>query len=261
MKTQGQSSEVRYCRSPMCSEEISGSHLKKYCSARCRIYAHRRRQSESKPNARGLTPERDVTHGSRERKSKQIWDREITEPIDAYRAFGVYLGMGPARTMDATQTLLDCSLSDIVKWSGRWDWKHRSRAYDHDQVQEDLRAFDSAALSNSQKNRLLGREMQRVSYTQLKMLEGKTLTGSTIATLAKAGFEIERVAMGEPSQINESRVPPEFQKFIDWVINMPEKERADYGATLIGELERRSAQDASGDGAEGDGLPAETRSH
>jgi len=57
------------------------------------------------------------------------WERQPAETEKAYTAFRAYLDLGPERTLEAVGQKLGKSTTLLEKWSSRWKWVERVRAY------------------------------------------------------------------------------------------------------------------------------------
>jgi hypothetical protein len=58
------------------------------------------------------------------------WQRHTGESNAAHEAFRVYLDLGPNRSIRAVAAILGKHRTLIGRWSSRWDWVERARAYD-----------------------------------------------------------------------------------------------------------------------------------
>lgn len=58
------------------------------------------------------------------------WDQQAGESAEAFAAFRRYAETGPDRSLDAVGRELGKSGSLLSRWSGRWRWVERSRAWD-----------------------------------------------------------------------------------------------------------------------------------
>lgn len=58
------------------------------------------------------------------------WERQTGETSKAYAAFQEYLNLGQDRSTRRVAEALSKSEALINRWSGRWDWPARSRAWD-----------------------------------------------------------------------------------------------------------------------------------
>lgn len=134
------------------------------------------------------------------------WDRQPKEPDSAWEAFTIYRDLGPAErsTAKVAQTLSK-SKAMTDRWSGSHGWVERAAAWDSHldkAVQARLKARE---VDRRIRQASLGRGMQAVAGQGLQRMVDSTgqltrpLKPNEIAQLAKAGFDIETVAEGDPS--------------------------------------------------------------
>lgn len=66
------------------------------------------------------------------------WERQKGESRQAFQAFAIYRDMQPKRSIRTVAAQLDKSTSLIARWSSKWFWQLRCRAWD-EQVDEKRR--------------------------------------------------------------------------------------------------------------------------
>ena len=71
-------------------------------------------------------------------KSEKPWERQQGESAQAFEAFSAYLELGPDRSIRAVGQKLDKSRQQIGKWSSRWRWQERIRAYDNELLRQEF---------------------------------------------------------------------------------------------------------------------------
>jgi hypothetical protein len=59
-----------------------------------------------------------------------IWARKDTEGAEAFAAFEEYMNLGSERSLSEVARRCNKSRSLIARWSQRWDWVERARAWD-----------------------------------------------------------------------------------------------------------------------------------
>jgi hypothetical protein len=74
------------------------------------------------------------------------YEQQPGESAKAYAAFQAYLGMGPQRSTREVGRKLSKSGALIFRWSSRWRWGERVRAWDRDQAAK-IKAAEDAALA------------------------------------------------------------------------------------------------------------------
>jgi hypothetical protein len=58
-----------------------------------------------------------------------VFERQPKESEKAFAAFGVYLGLGPQRSLEAAGKRLGKSTALLERWSSKYDWPSRVRAH------------------------------------------------------------------------------------------------------------------------------------
>ena len=59
----------------------------------------------------------------------RAYEQQVKESAKAFAAFSVYLGMGPERSLEAVAQKITKSSRLLKRWSRRYDWPGRVRAY------------------------------------------------------------------------------------------------------------------------------------
>lgn len=65
----------------------------------------------------------------------EAWDRQRGETAQAYEGFAMYRDMGLGRSLHKVCAQTGKSYSLISRWSSRWKWAERSRAWDNHESQ------------------------------------------------------------------------------------------------------------------------------
>jgi hypothetical protein len=69
--------------------------------------------------------------------AKEPWERRDGESEQAFRAFNIYLDLPMGeRTLKAVQAKLQKSISLLMRWKTKWDWRSRCQAYDAAQLEK-----------------------------------------------------------------------------------------------------------------------------
>jgi hypothetical protein len=58
------------------------------------------------------------------------WEQRPDEPTQAYELARIYFDLGPKRSLRAVAKQSRKSISTVTKWSARYEWTVRARAYD-----------------------------------------------------------------------------------------------------------------------------------
>lgn len=76
---------------------------------------------------------------------KPIYERQPKERDRMWRGFEVYLNLGALRTYDKVATQMEVSRMSVSKWSLKWRWRERAKAWEIKQDEEfQLERMDSA---------------------------------------------------------------------------------------------------------------------
>jgi hypothetical protein len=77
-------------------------------------------------------------------EERQPWHRQKGESWMAFEAFEIYLGLGLDRSLRATGEELGKSTTLMSRWSARWRWVERTRAFEREAELEEERALLAA---------------------------------------------------------------------------------------------------------------------
>ena len=121
------------------------------------------------------------------------WEQQPGESAKAFEAFAIYRDMGVERSVRKVTQRLNKSLTLIGKWSSRYNWPERARAYDRDldrqahaQAVRDVRSMTNRQIR-------IAMQLQAKALEALEQLNVATLSPKMqLAFLAKA-TEIERM--------------------------------------------------------------------
>jgi len=142
------------------------------------------------------------------------WEPQKGESFVAVQALNAYLGAGADRSTRAVAQLLGKSLTQIGRWSSRWDWVNRAIAYDAHMAAIEQRGRERALENDAEE---WARTQRRVASALIdkseKMLAfplatQKSKDGQTIveparwgfgdaAKLSDTGIKLGRLARGE----------------------------------------------------------------
>jgi hypothetical protein len=77
------------------------------------------------------------------------WERHPREPDKAFLAFGVYLALGPERTLGKASQATARSKHQLSRWSMRWHWRARALAYHAHLADVERRATETLVAEKS----------------------------------------------------------------------------------------------------------------
>ncbi len=167
-------------------------------------------------------------------QERQPWERLEQESDSAFEAFAMYRDMGADRSLAKVGRQVGKHKTLMERWSSKYSWGLRCRGWDEelDRQAREERIVEVLDMRRRQAN--LGRALQGLASKGLRQMttttdaEGKTvpidprLSAAEIARLAKDGALLERLALGEPGDILETRdsdpdnaVEREVQRLLD----------------------------------------------
>lgn len=160
-----------------------------------------------------------------------LFERQPNESSKAFEAFRLYRDMGPERSAEAVAKKLGKSRKGLDRWSSRFSWVDRARAWD-DFLDAKQRAAEAkklegeaakwAARKAEHQNKLWERKVKLEeklhAMLQFPLAETRTADGRTIvkptrwtfgeaARLTEAITKLERLAMGLPTDKTEHTGP------------------------------------------------------
>lgn len=133
------------------------------------------------------------------------WERRPDEGDKAWIAFVAYRDAGPGRTIKAATAATgrpSASHRQLELWSSKFDWVARVRSYESHLDRKTVQpAVEKARAEMAERHVKFGRALQGRAAQGLGNLKPEKMKASEVAALAKAGVDIERVAAGEPTDI------------------------------------------------------------
>ena len=121
------------------------------------------------------------------------WEQQPGESAKAFEAFAIYRDMGVERSVRKVTQRLNKSLTLIGKWSSRYNWPERARAYDRDLDRQAHAQAVREVRSMTNRHIRIAMQLQAKALEALEQLNVATLSPKMqLAFLAKA-TEIERM--------------------------------------------------------------------
>ena len=121
------------------------------------------------------------------------WEQQPGESAKAFEAFTIYRDMGVERSVRKVTQRLNKSLTLIGKWSSRYNWPERARAYDRDLDRQAHAQAVRDVRSMTNRHIRIAMQLQAKALEALEQLNVATLSPKMqLAFLAKA-TEIERM--------------------------------------------------------------------
>ncbi len=139
------------------------------------------------------------------------WDRRKAETDKAWIAFVSYRDLPPGkRSVEAALKAAGRPPANRRSWERMQtahDWTARARAWDAYVDRRNVQPVVAQELAEMKRRHLvLGRNLQVRAQEGVKEMNPKKLRASEIATLARVGVDIERVTVGEPTEIQRHDV-------------------------------------------------------
>ena len=121
------------------------------------------------------------------------WEQQPGESAKAFEAFAIYRDMGVERSVRKVTQRLNKSLTLIGKWSSRYNWPERARAYDRDLDRQAHAQAVRDVRSMTNRHIRIAMQLQAKALEALEQLNVATLSPKMqLAFLAKA-TEIKRM--------------------------------------------------------------------
>ena len=121
------------------------------------------------------------------------WEQQPGESAKAFEAFAIYRDMGVERSVRKVTQRLNKSLTLIGKWSSRYNWPERARAYDRDLDRQAHAQAVRDVRSMTNRHIRIAMQLQAKALEAQEQLNVATLSPKMqLALLAKA-TEIERM--------------------------------------------------------------------
>ena len=148
-------------------------------------------------------------------EDKHEWDRLTRESSKAYAHFCLYRDMGLSRSIRvlAKDSNCDSKLTQLMRWSRKWNWVERSRRYD-DYLEAEERVRQEKERRDMRKRHaqiaLLG---QNIAVKALESLLQKVQAGTgevapgDVTRLLDTSVKVERLARGESTETHELTGP------------------------------------------------------
>ena len=154
------------------------------------------------------------------RQAAHPWQRQPGESSKAFGKFCEYRDLGPDRSLEKLRRLHEgedgWSRPALHELSERWRWSARAAAWDEEQDRARRQAQSEAIREMAERQARDGADMQRLARGAMakwvkpdphtrQLVLAENLSPSEVARLYRLGFEVERLARGEPTQVTERR--------------------------------------------------------
>ena len=136
------------------------------------------------------------------------WEQQPKESAKAFEAFALYRDLGPAeRSVREVARRLGKSATLIAKWSSRDEWVERAQAWDAEQDRVRREAMQEEAKRMGERHARLARRVLELAAQKIDQLDPSDLPVHQLARLMAEAAKLERLALGEPDTITETRAP------------------------------------------------------
>lgn len=150
--------------------------------------------------------------------TRDPWERLDRETPKAHAAFVEYLKLGYSRSLAKLSQRLGRTKQNFEKWSVKYDWVRRAAAYDADQDRIYRDELKQARRDMAHRHAMQAKTLQDFALKSLRAKFGDNLEKileegcedlpavSEILRYIVEGTKLERVALGEPSDIVEGQI-------------------------------------------------------
>lgn len=143
----------------------------------------------------------------------ELWERQPNEPPKAWEAFVTYRDMGLKRSNSKVGNELGKSKVLIDKWSSRYRWVSRCKAYDEWVDSETRRLTEEARRKMAERHARIAMAMQSKIAKRLERIEIETEDGEVdlenqvpiglLDRWLQLAVNIERLSRGEPTEYTQ----------------------------------------------------------
>jgi hypothetical protein len=140
----------------------------------------------------------------------RVFERQVKESAKAFAAFSIYLSLGSERSLETVAQKVTKSSRLLKRWSSRWNWGERVRAYDESLAAVELQATEALAtvraeerlkrqqeqLDEEWRNRNEALELARAAIGRWKANEKRCGSLEGIARLLELASKLGRLSSG-----------------------------------------------------------------
>jgi len=132
-----------------------------------------------------------------------LWERQEGETKVAYDAFWIYCTIpeDEKRSYANVSRKVLKSTTLMQRWSIRWNWAERARAYDNYLVDIEIEAIKKQRVGAAKRHARIAISFQSKIINRLKHLKESELTPQDLARWLDIAVKIERQALGEPTEL------------------------------------------------------------
>lgn len=135
-----------------------------------------------------------------------LWERQFGESIKAFQAFATYRDLGDGRSLRLVSQQVGKSKALMDRWSSRWRWVERVKAWEHHRDAEGRKAELKAIKDMRARHAQEAVALQTKALERLKVLDASALTPNDVLRFFVEAAKLERVARGQPETITQQEV-------------------------------------------------------
>jgi hypothetical protein len=166
---------------------------------------------------RQMIEEFNATDGASVKQSNRLlWERREDETSKAFAAFREYLDLGGGRSLAKVGRKLGKSTKLIERWSAANEWVRRAEAFDNEQDRLYFAELKNRRREMAERHASEAQSLQAVAMAGLRKKFGQQLeklkddgdaelTATEILRFFIEASKLERIALGEPSDIIEEQ--------------------------------------------------------
>jgi hypothetical protein len=140
---------------------------------------------------------------------RAAWELRDDETPKSYAAFCIYRDLGPdrsvAKALEADGKTVG-SRGYWEAWCSKYDWVDRAAAYDLHTDGLIRKRLEAKRMRAAEQQAELGEAMVSKARERLRTIDTSDLGAQDIARLADVGVKMQRLALGEPTEIGKQSV-------------------------------------------------------
>lgn len=181
---------------------------------------------------------------------REPWDRQTGETNRQYSRFLVFRDLGRTRTLKQAVEMLHgvgdsgVGYRTLMQYAYEYRWTERAEA--HDRAQDQLEAARLLQLRTEMysRHRRMASGLQAKAVAALQLLQPGDMNPRDIVQFLKYGTDIEKGALGEPTQVLQHQGPGGGPVQVDDMSHLSPADRAARLTQISAELARRAAASA-----------------
>lgn len=136
------------------------------------------------------------------RTRDDLWERQKGESAQAYEAFVLYRDLGAERSHVKVAQQLGKSTALISRWSSRWNWVERCRAWENARDEQARRAALQKYKDMNARHIKIALQLQQKALRAMEELPDEALSPKDIMTFIDKAIAIERMTRQEDAGIS-----------------------------------------------------------